>query len=108
MIQRADRRWRARSTAASTFAEGPRTDRRRTLSSAWPYHVRHAARISGDDAAFVALSRRAAPAPAITSAVATASRSSAEARNHALVATATPTLTISATLVLSGRSRLVW
>src|SRR5262245_11504805 len=98
----------ARFTASSTAVDDPVTASRRTLLSASLYHVRHAERIRSLAPGVLSSDRRAAAAAAIRSTVASASFSSADARNHALVATAVPTLTISAGLVLSGRSRLVW
>src|SRR5439155_15267022 len=79
-----------------------------TLSSASAYHLRQASRISGVAPCVCSSAIRAAAAPFSSAAVCRASAAVADARNHALVATETPTFTISDGLVLSGRSRLVW
>ena len=102
-IQRDDRRSVARAAAVSTAEEGPLTASRRTLSSAStiPRLPRR------EDLGRRVLAARRAPAAPPRHARSdrrwrARPSSSAEARNHALVATATPTFTISARARLVG------
>src|SRR5262245_22868202 len=111
------------STRAVKSAGGVPTTSRVTLRTASPYHLRHAEIIcpscvfavagSLSAAAIWAPSRssvatRAFPALATSSATDIAIDASDEANSHAVDAAQTPTFRISAGLVLSGVSKLVW